>query len=70
MTITYQEIIDCGAWSRFCELHGVSEWAVSEGGGNCQICLTMDQAYHLDIVKMNGWKGARPFDEVYPCKTA
>lgn len=66
MTFTFQEILDCGAWERFCELHGVSEWAVNEGGGDCTAELSIDQAFHLDIIQMNGWKEAKPFYEVYP----
>lgn len=65
MTLTYQEIMDCGAWERFCELHGVSEWAVNEGGGDCQTSLSVDQAHHLGIVRQTGWK-QKLFEEVYP----
>lgn len=65
MIITYQEIMDCGAWDNFCRLHGVSEWAINEGGGDCGVKLTIDQAHHLGIVKMTEWK-RKTFEEVYP----
>ena len=65
MIITYQEIMDCGAWEKFCSLHGASVWAVSEGGGGCQASLTIDQAHHLGIVKQTEWK-RKPFSEIYP----
>ena len=68
MTLTYQEMMDCGAWDKFTRLHGVSEWAVNEGGGNAQVSLTVHQAHHLGIVEMTEWK-RKGFDEVYPANT-
>jgi len=57
--------MDCGAWDKFTRLHGVSEWAVNEGGGDVQVSLTVHQAHHLGIVEMAEWK-RKDFDEVYP----
>lgn len=68
MTLTLKEVMDiCPDWNRFCRLHGVSEWAVNEGGGDTQISLSTDQAHYLGIVKKEDWK-LKPFDEVYPNK--
>jgi len=64
MTITLQEIMDCGAWEKYCELHGCSEWAVNEGGGDVQVSMSIHQAHHLGIVKVADWK-LKAFDEVY-----
>lgn len=65
MILTFQEIMDCGAWNKFTRLHGVSEWAVSEGGGATEVSLSIHQAHHLGIVKITDWK-IKDFDEVYP----
>lgn len=66
MILTLQEVLDtCPDWSKFCELHGISEWAVNEWGGDTEISLTAQQAHHLGIVKLTDWK-VKPFDEVYP----
>ncbi|MCK9434829.1 MAG: hypothetical protein M0R32_08450 [Candidatus Cloacimonetes bacterium] len=64
MILTYKEIMDCGAWDRFCKLHGVNEWAVNEGGGDCQQILSVDQAYYLGILK-NEPLYKKHFYEVY-----
>ena len=64
MRITYQEIMECGAWDKFCRLHGVSEWAINEGGGHCEEELSIDQAFHLGIVKQDCWR-QKPFEDVY-----
>ena len=65
MNITLQEISDCGAWHRFCRLHGYSEWAINEGGGAVEVSLSIHQAHHLGIVTMAEWK-LKSFNEVYP----
>jgi formylmethanofuran dehydrogenase subunit E len=65
MILTYKEIMDCGAWCLFCELHGVSVYAVHEGGGECTCNLTAEQAYCLSIVKYKP-PNAREVYEVYP----
>lgn len=69
MILTLQEIIDCGAWHKFCRLHGYSEWAVNEGSGDVQVSLTIHQAHHLGIVEMTEWK-RKDFDEVYSSANA
>lgn len=65
MTLTLQEIMDCGAWGKFCRLHGYSEWAINEGGGDTEVRLTIHQAHHLGIVRVTDWK-VKSFEEVYP----
>jgi len=65
MILTYREIMDCGAWDLFCELHGVSAWGVNEGGGDTAVNLTVEQAYRLGIVRQTKWK-RKPFEETYP----
>lgn len=66
MILTLQEVMDCcSSWERFCRLHGVSEWAVNEGGGDVKVSLTTHQAHHLGIVRLTDWK-VRPVEEVYP----
>lgn len=67
MILTYQEIMDAGAWDRFCEEYPVNPYAVKEGGGDCQASLTSQQAHHLGIIRMEAWK-VKPIEEVYPPK--
>lgn len=55
---------DGGAWDKFCELHGVSVWAINEGGEDCQVSLNIHQAHHLGIIELSMWK-RKAFDEVY-----
>jgi hypothetical protein len=59
MTISYQEVLDCGSdvWDKFCKKYGVSEWAVNEGGGDCTESMTISEAYHLGIIRhVTDWK--------------
>lgn len=65
MILTLQEIMDCGAWDKFCRLHGYSEWAINEGGGDIEVSLNIHQAHHLGIVKISEWK-LKDFNEIYP----
>ena len=68
MILTLKEVLDtCSDWDEFCRLHGFSEWAVNEGGGDVQVSLTTQQAHHLGIVELEIWK-VKPRDEVYPPK--
>ena len=70
MILTLQEIMDtCPDWAKFCRLHGVSEWAVNEGGGHVQVSLSVHQAHHLGIVKVTEWKRL-DFTAVYPGSAA
>lgn len=66
MILTLEEILHTSSsWEKFCELHGYSEWAVNEGGGDVQVSLTENQAHHLGIVKLEDWL-VKPIEEVYP----
>ena len=66
MILTLEEIIHtCSDWDEFCRLHGYSEWAVNEGGGDVQVTLTEQQAHHLGIVKMEEWR-VQDRETVYP----
>jgi hypothetical protein len=64
--LTIQEVSDtCRDWEKFCELHGVGYYACNEGFGHTTIELTVQQAHHLGIVKLESWK-VEPFENVYP----
>ena len=66
MTLTLQEILHtCNDWQEFCRLHGFSEWAVNEGGGDVSVELTAQQAHYLGIRSLPEWK-VEPRDSVYP----
>ena len=68
MTMTLSEIMDsCNSWDEFCELHGYSEWAVNEGGGDTEVNLSIHEAHHLGIIRIRSWK-VKPKSEVYPRK--
>ncbi len=64
MILTLREIMyTCDSWEKFCQLHGFSEWAVNEGGGEVEVSLTTHQAHYLGIVKL---LDAKPREDVYP----
>lgn len=66
MRLTLQEILHtCNNWEEFCRLHGFSEWAVNEGGGDVEVELDAQQAHHLGIITLPEWK-VKPKEEVYP----
>jgi hypothetical protein len=68
MILTLREVLaTCNDWAFFCRHHGFSTWCVNEGGGDGQVSLTLDQAYHLGIIKRRGWSETSR-DEVYPPK--
>ena len=67
MILTYQEIKDCGAWEKFCLHHGASEWAISEGGGHCQVSLSSQTLkYDARLNANNGTKTLNPTDAASP----
>lgn len=66
MRLTLQEILHtCNNWEEFCRLHGFSEWAVNEGGGDVEVELDAQQTHHLGIITLPEWK-VKPKEEVYP----
>lgn len=57
MRVTLQEAMDiCPDWLKFCEMTGVSEWAVNEGGGDVTVELTIQQAHQLGMIVLPEWK--------------
>ena len=55
--MTLQEVMDCCPnWEKFCELKGVSEWAVNEGYGHSEIELNLAEAHDLGILQVSEWK--------------
>lgn len=50
--LTLREVLDkCNDWDYFCEEEGWSVWAVNEGGGDCAVSLTEEQAKKYGILK-------------------
>lgn len=52
--ITLDEVLEkCNDWEYFCDKEGYSEWAVNEGGGDIEICLSEKKAKKYGIIKKN-----------------
>lgn len=50
ISMTYEKILEEYNWDKFCELKGVSEYAVNEGGGHCIAYLTKLEAKDIGIL--------------------
>lgn len=54
MRMNLQEIMDtCNDWDKFCDKKGFSIWAVNEGGGHCEVKLTIQEAKQFGIIRNN-----------------
>lgn len=61
MIMTLQEVMDtCPRWINFCDMKGISEWAINEGGGHVTVSLTTQEAHDLGIVRLHEWKLTKP----------
>lgn len=51
ITITAGELIDKGVWDEFCNLFGISVWAVNEGrmSSDEEFTLTLEQARKIGL---------------------
>ena len=48
---TLKEVLDnCSDWELFCEEKGWSEWAVADGGGDCEVTLTIEEAKRYGLI--------------------
>ena len=50
--LTLSEILNkCNNWDYFCNEEGWGEYAVAEGGGDVEVCLSEEQCYKYGILK-------------------
>ena len=50
ITVTVSELIDAGVWLNACQLLELNEWGPSEGRGDYDIDLTVEQAAKLGLL--------------------
>lgn len=50
ISFTLQEIMDGGRWIDFCDKYGVSEYAVSEGGGDVLYDILISDAKKYNLI--------------------